>query len=282
MKVFAQAILLSLLGWTLAACAPQPPVSTARVWGTQTPTSTSAVETTETSAISTNGPALQPSPTSPPAQRAPLVVFCAGSLILPFAELEKAFEAQHPEIDVLNECHGSIQVIRHVTELHEAIDVVATADQALIPMLMYESTDPDSGQPYASWYVRFAGNSLALAYTGQSRGAAEVNDQNWYEVIIQPGVKLGIADPRFDAAGYRALMALKLAEDFYNNPQIFESVIKDSFRYPITVFTEDGLSEISVPEVVEPLPGSGVVIRGASIQLIALLEFGRPGLRFRI
>jgi len=51
-------------------------------------------------------------------------------------------------------------------------------------------------------------------------------------------------------------------------------VIKDSFRYPITIFTEEGLSEVSVPEVVEPLTGLGVVIRGASIQLIALLESG--------
>jgi molybdate/tungstate transport system substrate-binding protein len=274
MKIFSRAILVSLLGWTLAACAAQTPISPARVGGTQTPASTSAFEKSKTSAIPAGPLTPQPSPTLIPAQRTPLVVFCAGSLILPFDELEQAFETQHPEIDVLNECHGSIQVIRHVTELHESIDVVATADHALIPMLMYTATDPDSGLPYASWYVRFAGNRLALAYSKQSQGASEVNAQNWYEWIIQPGVNLGLADPRFDAAGYRALMALKLAEDFYNDPQIFESVIKDSFLYPITVFTEDGLSEISVPEVVEPLPGSGVVIRGASIQLIALLESG--------
>ena len=202
------------------------------------------------------------------------MVFCAGSLILPFNDLEQAFEAQHPEIDVMNECHGSIQVIRHVTELNEAIDVVATADHALIPMLMYHKPDPESRLPFASWYVRFATNRLALAFTKQSRGASEVSLEDWYKVITLPGVRLGIADPRFDASGYRALMALKLAEKVYNDPQIFESVIKGSFRYPITVFTEEGLSEITVPEIIEPLPGSGVVIRGASIQLIALLESG--------
>ena len=100
-----------------------------------------------------------------PAEKTPLVVFCAGSLILPFAALEQVFESQHPEVDVLNECHGSIQVIRHVTELHEQIDVVATADYALIPMLMYAVDDPDSGLPYASWAIRFATNHLALAYS---------------------------------------------------------------------------------------------------------------------
>jgi molybdate/tungstate transport system substrate-binding protein len=203
-----------------------------------------------------------------------LVVFCAGSLILPFDSLEQAFEAQHPEIDVLTECHGSIQVIRHVTELHEAIDVVATADHALIPMLMYENSDPETGRPFATWYVRFATNRLALAYTDRSQGASEINAENWYKLITRPRVKLGIADPRFDASGYRALMALKLAEKVYADPQIFESVIKDSFRYPITIFTEEGLSEITVPEIVEPLPDSGILVRGASIQLIALLESG--------
>jgi ABC-type molybdate transport system substrate-binding protein len=77
----------------------------------------------------------QPTPVSTraptPREKTPLRVFCAGSLIRPIDELEKAFEAIHPEVDVLMECHGSIQVIRHVTELHEKIDVVATADHAL-------------------------------------------------------------------------------------------------------------------------------------------------------
>ena len=201
-------------------------------------------------------------------------VFCAGSLIRPFEDLEKAFEALHPEIDVLMECHGSIQVIRHVTELHEKIDVVATADDALIPMLMYNSTDPETGKPYANWYIRFAGNRLALAYTPQSQHADQITPNNWYTILLQPGVRLGIADPRFDASGYRALMALRLAEEAYNQPGIFKNLIEGRFKYPITIFEEDGFTEISVPEILEPRPDMGILIRGASIQLIALLESG--------
>ena len=56
------------------------------------------------------------------------------------------------------------------------------------------------------------------------------------EVITRPGVSLGIADPRFDASGYRALMALKLAEDYYEQPGILDSVIQDQFTTPINVF----------------------------------------------
>ena len=202
------------------------------------------------------------------------MVFCAGSLILPFAELETAFEAENPDVDVLGESHGSIQVMRHVTDIHEQIDVVATADHSLIPMLMYVTNDPDSGRPYASWYIRFAGNRLALAYTGRSKLADQVDSENWYEIITRPGVRLGIADPRFDASGYRALMALKLAEPFYARTGLLAAVIKGQFQYPIAVFEEDDYTEITVPEILDTVDGSGVVIRGASVELLALLESG--------
>jgi molybdate/tungstate transport system substrate-binding protein len=46
------------------------------------------------------------------------------------------------------------------------------------------------------------------------------------------------------------------------------------FRRPVTIFMDDALTTISVPEIVEPVPDTGLVIRGASIQLIALLQTG--------
>jgi molybdate/tungstate transport system substrate-binding protein len=218
--------------------------------------------------------ALVTRPATAPVKRTPLVVFCAGSLILPFDELEKAFEAQNPDVEVLGESHGSIQVIRHVTDIHMKIDVVATADHSLIPMLMYTTTDPDTGKPYASWYIRFAGNRLALAYTSRSKFADQVNDQTWYEVITRPGVRVGLADPRFDASGYRALMALKLAEGFYGKAGLLNNLIKGQFQYPISVFEDDSGTEITVPEILETNTGSGIVVRGASVELLALLESG--------
>ncbi len=60
-------------------------------------------------------------PSAIPPEKTPLVMFAAGSLIIPFAAVEEAFEARYPQIDLLAEYHGSIQVMRHVTELHEAI-----------------------------------------------------------------------------------------------------------------------------------------------------------------
>jgi molybdate/tungstate transport system substrate-binding protein len=207
-------------------------------------------------------------------RKTPLVVFAAGSLIIPFAELEKAFEAENPDIDVQAEYHGSIQVMRHVAELHEEIDVVATADASLIPMLMYSSTDPGSGEPYADWYIRFASNRLAIAYRPQSLYASEINAENWPEILARPDVKLGLSDPRFDALGYRMLMAFALEENRRGQYNLFEPVFNDQFSFPVTIFRDESMTTVTVPEVLETKTGSHILMRGGSIMLIALLESG--------
>lgn len=207
-------------------------------------------------------------------EKTPLVVFGAGSLIIPFGDIEKAFEAKYPNIDVLAEYHGSIQVMRHATELHEPIDVVATADVSLIPMLMYAANVPETGKPYANWYINFASNHLALAYNADSKYADEINADNWAEVIARPDVKTGIADPRFDASGYRALMAYALTEIANEDYGLFGPMFDGQFTFPITIFRGDEMTTITVPEILETKSGSHVVLRGASIELIALLELG--------
>jgi molybdate/tungstate transport system substrate-binding protein len=238
------------------------------------PTVTPVVATPVPLAAATGAVSASTSTSASTSSRIPLAVFGAGSLIVPFDALETAFEAQYPHIDLRAEYHGSIQVIRHATELHEPIDVVATADAALIPMLMMEVVDPNTDQPYASWYIRFATNRLALAYNPDSKYAAELTADNWPEVLARPDVKVGIADPRFDASGYRALMAVVLAQERAQQYTYFANLFKDQFSQPITLFLDDDLATVTVPEVLETRSGAHIVLRGASIQLIALLESG--------
>ena len=201
-------------------------------------------------------------------------VLYAGSLILPFAEIEKQFEALHPEIDINGEAHGSIQVLRHVSDIHEMADVLISADSQLIPLLLYSSTDPDSGEPYGSWRIDFATNEMAIAYTEQSRYADEITSDDWYDIITRPDVRLGIADPRFDANGYRALMMLKLAEEPYGKPTLFFDAFDGQFTSPVTVEDEGQQAVIHVPEILETKSGARVVMRAYSVQLLPLLESG--------
>jgi molybdate/tungstate transport system substrate-binding protein len=211
---------------------------------------------------------------TPAAGRTAVRVFAAGSLIIPFGDLEKAFEARYPQYDVLAEYHGSIQVIRHVSELRQPIDVVATADASLIPLLLYRERDPDTGRPYGDWYVRFATNRVAIAYTGRSRYASEITGDNWYDVLSRPDVRVGLSDPRFDALGYRAFMVLALANDYYRDPRIYSRMFGDAFVAPVALFQDEEVSTVTVPEIVETKADSGIVMRGASMQVLALLQSG--------
>ena len=199
----------------------------------------------------------------------------AGSLIVPFERLAAEFERAHPGVDVLTESHGSIQVLRHVTELGDRMDFVASADEQLIPPLMYDREDEETGEPYASWYCTFATNRMVLAISPKSPLVGELTAENWYRRLAQPDVRFGLADPRFDAAGYRALMLLQLAEREYDDPYLFEDMMMGRFTSPVTVTRRaGGVDVIEVPEILETRPGGNLVLRGASIQLVALLESG--------
>ena len=207
-------------------------------------------------------------------KRTPLVVYAAGSLIVPFSELELAFEAQHAEIDVLSEFHGSIQVMRHVTDLHEEIDVVATADRALIPMLMYANAPDTGSEPYATWNIGMAGNRMAIAYTPNSKYASEISQDNWWQVLAREDVRVGLSDPRFDAVGYRGLMVLAMAEDHYEATGLYGDILDGQFRTPIQRIDLDDRYIIRVPEVLETKEGSHIRMRGSSVALISLLQAG--------
>ena len=134
----------------------------------------------------------------------------ADSLMVPFVQMQTAFEQANPDINVELQPYGSIQAIRQVTELGQQADIVAVADDSLIPMMMYQTKMPD-GQPYASWDIESNTNQLVLAYSSTSKYADEINSSNWYQIISRQDVTFGFTDPRIDAVGYRTLMTLGLA-----------------------------------------------------------------------
>lgn len=202
-----------------------------------------------------------------------LMVLAADSLIIPFQEIEKAFELKYPNIDVIIEGHGSIQVIRSVTELGEEADLAAVADSQLIPLLMYQAQIPDVGGPYADWYIDFATNALVIAYTDSSLYSSEITANNWYEIMSRPDVRIGLADPVIDSLGYRALMSVQLAKSYYQNDAIFEKLIAGDFTSVVDVTSTGGIATIHVPEFLKPAQNR-IFLRSYSIQILALLESG--------
>ena len=147
------------------------------------------------------------------------------------------------------------------------------ADYSLIPQIMYETQMPNSNWPYADWCIRFATNRLVLAYSPTSKYAGDLNVDNWYRVLARPDVKVGFADPRIDALGYRALMLAQLSEAYYKDNTIFDNLFSRAFKQAFDVKEENGVSVIYVPELIEP-SDNRIVLRGSSVQTIALVQSG--------
>ena len=104
-----------------------------------------------------------------------VVIFHAGSLTVPFAKIEKAFEAKYPDVDVQRESGGSTKMARLISEVGKPADIMASAD--------YKVIDNNLIPDFANWNVRFATNQLVLCYTDQSRYADQINDKNWYDIL---------------------------------------------------------------------------------------------------
>lgn len=202
-----------------------------------------------------------------------LTVFCATSLQYPFHQVEESFEKAYPNVDIHLEAHGTIQVIRHVTELDYLVDVVLVADYSLIPRMMYDNKMPNSNQDYADYYIRFADNTMVLAYTNNSDFAQEINDNNWYEILQRPSVRLGYANPQLDALGYRALMSIQLTENYYKVPRLFHDLITSNLNPPISSIPTGENYTILVPETQNSM-GEKLTMRASEVDLISLLETG--------
>lgn len=146
-----------------------------------------------------------------------VILFHAGSLTVPFAKIEKAFEAAHPGIDVQREAGGSTKMARMISELGKPADIMASADYAVI--------DKGLIPAHADWNIRFATNRLVLCYTDKSQYAGEITGENWYEILQRKNVVWGHSDPNLDPCGYRSVMVLKLAETHYGKAGLFEALI---------------------------------------------------------
>lgn len=156
-----------------------------------------------------------------PAAGQNLVLFVAGTLAKPFDELDRAFEAAHPGVHIERQAGGSVMMAKRVTDLGQQADVVAVADAQVIPDYLFS-------KQLANWYLDFASNAVAVVYTDRSKGAAEINDQNWYEVLSWPGVVVARSNPNTDPSGYQALWAMQLAEGYYHRPGLMDGILKNS------------------------------------------------------
>jgi molybdate/tungstate transport system substrate-binding protein len=153
-----------------------------------------------------------------------VIVFHAGSLSVPFAEIEKAFEEKYPQYDVTREASGSRAAARKITDIKKPADVMASADYKVIDNLMIPND--------AKFNAQFATNEMAIAFTEKAKYADQITAENWPEIFLKEGVKVGHSDPNMDPCGYRSMLVTKLAENYYKMPGLFDRLFGygDSFQ----------------------------------------------------
>ncbi|MDE2167630.1 MAG: extracellular solute-binding protein [Alphaproteobacteria bacterium] len=78
---------------------------------------------------------------------------------------------------------------------------------------------------WVSWYVTFAQSPLVIGYNPSSRFAAAFKSKPWYEVLSEPGIKIGRTDPKLDPKGALTLTLMKRAETFYKSPGLSQRVL---------------------------------------------------------
>ncbi len=179
-----------------------------------------------------------------------VVVFHAGSLSVPFKEISKAFEAKYPEYKVVREPAGSRACARKIAEIGKPADVMASADYKVIDNLLIPKN--------AKFNAQFATNEMAIAYTEHSKYAKEINQDNWTDIFMKKGVKVGHSNPNLDPCGYRSILVTQLAEQYYKKPNFY----KDLFGY--------GKSYKNGEEDTKK-----VVVRPKETDLLGLLEAGQ-------
>ncbi len=152
-----------------------------------------------------------------------IIIFHAGSLTVPFRMLSDSFQKIYPQVKIQLEAAGSAASARKITELGRKCDIMASADYTIINRMLI----PD----YADWNIKFAGNEMVIGYHEQSRYADQVNENNWYEILLKDNVNYGRSDPNSDPCGYRSILTIKLLEKYYNKPGITEKFLAKDQRF---------------------------------------------------
>jgi molybdate/tungstate transport system substrate-binding protein len=78
---------------------------------------------------------------------------------------------------------------------------------------------------WVDWYISFAQSPLVIGYNPASKFATELKANPWYEVLREPGIRIGRTDAKLDPKGALTLQLLAKAEDVYHQPGLAQAVL---------------------------------------------------------
>ncbi|HVA24863.1 MAG TPA: extracellular solute-binding protein, partial [Chloroflexota bacterium] len=135
---------------------------------------------------------------------------------------------------------GSVALANAIRDKTKTADVFISADPAVNASLMGAANGN-----WVDWYVLFARTSMVIGYNPKSQFAAgfakaKAGALPWYQVLEEPGLKLGRTDPNLDPKGYHTLFLFDLAQDYYRVPNLHQKLLGADAN-PAQVFPEETL-----------------------------------------
>lgn len=131
---------------------------------------------------------------------------------------------------------GSGALVNQIKGKLRAGDVFITANPALNDKL----TGPANGN-WVSWYVTFAQSPLVLGINPSSRFANDFKTRPWYEVLSEPGIRIGRTDPKLDPKGALTVKLLDHAQSVYGKPGLANRILGKA-ENPAQVQPEESLA----------------------------------------
>jgi molybdate/tungstate transport system substrate-binding protein len=115
---------------------------------------------------------------------------------------------------------GSIGLANQIGGKLRNADVFISANPKVNNALM-----GDGNGAWVNWYITFAQSPLVIGYSASSKFAADFKTKPWYQVLTEPGLKIGRTDPKLDPKGSLTLTLMKQAETFYKSPGLAQTVL---------------------------------------------------------
>ena len=172
---------------------------------------------------STGSSGSTPTPTAAPKTK--VSVAYAGSLVnLMEKKVGPAF-TQTTGYPYVGEGKGSSALANEIKGKISFPDVFISAAPAVNTTLMGASNGN-----YVSWYAPFIRTSLVIGYNPNSKFAADFQavssgSKSWYQVLEEPGIRIGRTDPALDPKGVRTIIMTELAQMYYNQPGLSSKIL---------------------------------------------------------
>ena len=130
---------------------------------------------------------------------------------------------------------GSNDMAYQIKSMLRSGDVFISA----VPEVNDRLMGPQNGS-WVSWYITFAESPLVLGFNSAGRFAGDFNSKPWYQVLAEPGIRIGRTNPGLDPKGALTLRLMESAEAYYKSPGLSRRILGAAIN-PAQVLPEETL-----------------------------------------